>query len=157
MFIDALHARGGIEIDFGHFLTKTTQCRHCGACSEKREEKKTDANIAVHILDDAYDDRFDTAMVISGDSDLVPPVESVRKRFPEKRVVVATPPKRRSTQLAQATKLRLTTRHISTHKCQQTTRREKPEMPPIRDIDQGHLASAMVRKVIETRRWRLIL
>lgn len=59
-------------------------------------------NIAVRLLEDAYDDRFDTAMVISGDSDLVPPVKSVRSRFPRKRVVVAAPPKRWSAQLGQA-------------------------------------------------------
>lgn len=101
-FIDALLARGGVEIDFGHFLSKSTNCRRCGARNRKHEEKKTDVNIAVRLLEDAYDDRFDTAMVISGDSDLVPPVVSVRNRFPHKRVVVAAPPKRWSTQLKQA-------------------------------------------------------
>lgn len=101
-YIDALSARGGIEIDFGHFLRKSTKCPKCNAAFHKREEKKTDVNIAVRLLEDAYDDRFDTAMVISGDSDLVPPVESVRSRFPHKRVVVAAPPKRWSAQLKQA-------------------------------------------------------
>lgn len=101
-YIDALLARGGLEIDFGHFLSSNTQCRRCGAVTRKREEKKTDVNIAVRLLEDAYDDRFDVAMVISGDSDLVPPVESVRSRFPDKRVLVAAPPERWSTQLSQA-------------------------------------------------------
>lgn len=101
-YIDALSARGGVEIDFGHFLLKSATCRRCGAVDQKHEEKKTDVNIAVRLLEDAYDDRFDTAMVISGDSDLVPPVESVRNRFPHKRVVVAAPPKRWSAQLKQA-------------------------------------------------------
>ena len=59
-------------------------------------------NIAVRLLNDAYDDRFDMAMMVSGDSDLVPIVESVRKRFPRKRVIVASPPKRWSTDLAQS-------------------------------------------------------
>ena len=30
VYIDALRARGGIEIDFGHFLSKTAQCFRCG-------------------------------------------------------------------------------------------------------------------------------
>lgn len=102
VFIDALRARGGIEIDFGHFLSNTVQCFNCGNVWKKNEEKKTDVNVAVRLLEDASDDRFDTAMIVSGDSDLVPPIESLRRRFPHKRVVVAFPPRRRSSQLAQA-------------------------------------------------------
>lgn len=102
VYIDALHARGGIEIDYGHFLSKTTRCNKCGAVKNKHEEKRTDVNIAVRLLEDAYDDRYDTAMVISGDSDLVPPIRSVQSRFPGKRVIVASPPKRWSTQLGKA-------------------------------------------------------
>ena len=98
-FIEALRARGGVEIDFGHFLSKTMHCPNCGKEWAKHEEKKTDVNIAVRLLDDAYDDRFDVAMVVSGDSDLVPAIESIRTRFPEKRLIVAFPPKRHSAEL----------------------------------------------------------
>ena len=101
-FIDALRATGGIEIDFGVFLSKTMTCRSCNAQWTKNDEKRTDVNIAVRLLNDAYDDRFDMAMMVSGDSDLVPIVESVRERFPRKRVIVASPPKRWSTDLAQS-------------------------------------------------------
>ncbi len=102
IFIDALLARGGIEIDYGHFLSKRTKCHECGVVVRKHEEKKTDVNIAVRLIEDAYDDRFDTALLISGDSDLVPLVESLRTRFSSKQIVVAAPPNRWSTQLAQA-------------------------------------------------------
>ena len=102
IFIDALRARGGIEIDFGVFLSKTMTCRSCHVQWTKNDEKRTDVNIAVRLLNDAHDDRFDMAMVISGDSDLVPIVESVRQRYPRKRVIVAAPPKRWSTDLAQS-------------------------------------------------------
>ena len=102
VYIDALRARGGIEIDFGHFVSNTVQCFNCGNAWKKHEEKKTDVNVAVRLLADASDDRFDKAVVVSGDSDLVPPIEFVQRRFPRKRVVVAFPPRRRSTQLAQA-------------------------------------------------------
>ena len=102
VYVDALRARGRIEIDFGHFLSTTAQCFRCGNVWKKNEEKKTDVNVAVRLLEDVYDDRFDTAIVVSGDSDLVPPIVSVRRRFPHKRVIVAFPPRRRSSQLAQA-------------------------------------------------------
>ena len=101
-FIDALRARGGIEIDFGHFLSKNRECYKCGHKWQQSEEKKTDVNIAVRLLTDVYDDRFDTAIVISGDSDLVPPIKSVRGRFRGKHVIVAFPPKRASNELKAA-------------------------------------------------------
>jgi uncharacterized LabA/DUF88 family protein len=63
------------------------------------EEKMTDVQIAVQLLGDAVDDRFDTALVISADSDLAPPISAVRSRFPRKTVVVACPPERKSQRL----------------------------------------------------------
>lgn len=99
VFIDAIQARGGVEIDYGHFLTKSRRCHLCGHSWQQSEEKKTDVNIAVRLLNDAYDGAFDVAIVISGDSDLVPPVQSVRSRFPEKGLVVAFPPQRSSSDL----------------------------------------------------------
>ena len=98
-YVDALRTRGGIKIDFGHFLSKRVTCRNCGHSWTKSEEKKTDVNIAVRMLEDVYDDRFDTAIVISGDSDLASPVETIRRRFSHKRVLVAFPPKRYSHEL----------------------------------------------------------
>ncbi|MBP6582540.1 MAG: NYN domain-containing protein, partial [Chromatiaceae bacterium] len=62
----------------------------------------TDVNIAVQLLADAFEDRFDTALLVSGDSDLTTPVSQVCARFPPKRIVIALPPKRRSHQLIQA-------------------------------------------------------
>ena len=59
----------------------------------------TDVNIAVSLLTDAQSGLFDTAMVVSGDSDLSGPIQEVRRRYPGKRVVVAFPPDRASKQL----------------------------------------------------------
>ena len=99
-YLDALTARGGVSIDYGHFLSRPARCRSCGAKWRSNEEKKTDVNIAVRLLEDAFDDLFDVAIIISGDSDLAPPIESVRRRFPGKKVVVAHPPSRPSAELA---------------------------------------------------------
>lgn len=43
------------------------------------------------MLDDAYNDKFDRALLISADSDLAPPIRMVLDRFPEKQVRVITP------------------------------------------------------------------
>lgn len=99
IYLDALEARGGIDIAYGHFLSKRVKCHNCQHSWPTHEEKKTDVNIAVRLLEDAYDDRYDLAIVISGDSDLAPPVAAVQRRFASKRVLVAFPPKRHSQEL----------------------------------------------------------
>ena len=60
----------------------------------------TDVNISVALLGDAQDDLFDTAMIVSADSDLVGPVQAVLRRYPEKRVLIAFPPRRVSVTFA---------------------------------------------------------
>ena len=101
-YLDALLAREGVEVEFGHFLATSVECRRCGFVKKKYEEKRTDVNMAVRLLEDAYDDRFDLAIVVSADSDLVAPIEAVRRRFGDKRVMVAFPPHRRSARLRRA-------------------------------------------------------
>ena len=66
------------------------------------DDAKRQTNIAAEMLADAYEDRFDTAFVISGDSDLTTPIQQVRKRFPNKRLIVVFPPNRQSAQLKKA-------------------------------------------------------
>ena len=55
------------------------------------EEKRTDVNIAVQMVDDAYQNACDQFVLISGDSDLVPAIHTVKRRFPEKQVHVYVP------------------------------------------------------------------
>src|SRR5258708_31862839 len=43
---------------------------------------------------DALADRYDTAILITGDSDIIPALDAVKKLKPEKRLVVAFPPNR---------------------------------------------------------------
>ena len=99
-YIDALEAIGGIEIEYGFFQPKSIECRQCSNSWPTYEEKKTDVNMSIKLLEDAYDDLYDVAIVISGDGDLAPPVAAVRHRFPAKRVIAAFPPKRKSRELA---------------------------------------------------------
>lgn len=97
-YLEAL-AQQGVRCQFGHYLEKTRHCRKCLATWPDYEEKMTDVNIAIQLLLDAVDDAFDVALVISGDSDLATPIQRVRQRFPAKRVVVAFPPRRVSSEL----------------------------------------------------------
>jgi uncharacterized LabA/DUF88 family protein len=101
-YLEAISTLPTVQTHFGHYLEKPKQCHQCGAQWMDYEEKMTDVNIAVQLLADAFDHRFDTALLISGDSDLTTPVKQVRQRFPEKRIVVALPPGKQSVELTRA-------------------------------------------------------
>ncbi len=99
LWLDALDTLAGQTSHFGHYLQKTQTCRNCGFQWATHEEKMTDVNMAVQLISDAYENHFDTALVISGDSDLAPPIGHVLNRFSNKRVIVAFPPSRHSKEL----------------------------------------------------------
>ena len=55
------------------------------------EEKRTDVNIAVQMIDDAYQENAcDLFVVVSGDSDIVPPRHKSGS-FPDKQIAVYVP------------------------------------------------------------------
>ena len=99
IYLEALSTLPDLDIHYGYYLPKMQRCSDCGATWQTYEEKMTDVNIAVELLSDAYDDVFDTAIVISADSDLARPITIIHERFPGKRVVVAFPPNRASKHL----------------------------------------------------------
>ena len=98
-YLDALETLPDLHIHYGYFLPKRRSCAACGTQWTTYEEKMTDVNIAVELLGDAQDDAFDTAVVVSADSDLVGPVDALRRRFPDKRVIAMFPPRRASKHL----------------------------------------------------------
>ena len=98
-YLDALRTMPDCHIIYGHYLRSMQKCRSCGATWEVQNEKMTDVNIATELMVDAFQDSFDTALVISGDSDLSGPIEAVHRLFSGKRVVVVFPPGRSSKRL----------------------------------------------------------
>ena len=98
-FIEALETLNDLKIFFGHYQTNPQYCRKCGNREMIPSEKMTDVNIAVEMMSDAYQGHFDTALLVSADSDLTAPIVTIKNLFPEKRVVVAFPPMRHSVQL----------------------------------------------------------
>ena len=98
-YLDALSTLPLLTAHMGHFLVKMKRCSRCAARWVTYEEKMSDVNLAVQLILDAFDDAFDTAIVVSADSDLSTPIRQVKHRFPTKRVVVAFPPNRSSAEL----------------------------------------------------------
>jgi uncharacterized LabA/DUF88 family protein len=99
-YLDALQARSPlVTVKDGRFQEKDRRCRGCGSTWTVFEEKETDVNIAVALLSDAVRDKFDTALLISADSDLCPAVQETKSLFPAKRIIAAFPPRRHSAEL----------------------------------------------------------
>ena len=101
-YLEVLTARGSIEIFYGNYRHSHYKCTGCNRPNTIPNEKQTDVNIAVQMMIDAHQDNFDTAMLVGGDSDLVPPINAIRNLFPKKRVMAVFPPKRISKQIRNA-------------------------------------------------------
>jgi uncharacterized LabA/DUF88 family protein len=84
----------GVECHMARFSEQTAHCKSCGAKWKRHEEKETDVHFSLTLLEDAFDNIFDRAIIISADSDHVPAVRRVRVRYPGKQLFVATPPGR---------------------------------------------------------------
>lgn len=102
-YIEALETKN-IKVFYGHYQSDRVECKRCGNIWPKYNEKMTDVNIATQMIIDAYKDNYDMAMLISGDSDLVPPMKAIHENFNNKRVFVAFPPKRHNSSVSLAAK-----------------------------------------------------
>jgi uncharacterized LabA/DUF88 family protein len=98
-YIGALRAATTVSVELGRFQEKHRTCFQCASTWRTYEEKETDVNIAVAMIEDGVNERFDTAIVMSADSDLCPAVRALGRLRPQKRVVAVFPPKRRSDDL----------------------------------------------------------
>lgn len=111
VYLRALRTLPRVEIAMGKFSVKNTDARRraratctccqatlagCECCREdlvpiiKTEEKGTDVNLAVRLVQDAYEGLFDDAFVVSDDSDLQGAVDIVRNHL-GKDVFIASP------------------------------------------------------------------
>lgn len=87
-----------IEIFYGHYLTNKIQARLVEPKLNespfvkiyKTEEKGSDVNLAVHLLNDSWLNAYDCAVLVSNDSDLVEPLRLVKTQH-NKRIGLIFP------------------------------------------------------------------
>jgi uncharacterized LabA/DUF88 family protein len=92
LFLRALQTVPGVSIHLGHFLSHEVTMPLAGQVGRrqqyvrviKTEEKGSDVNLATHLLHDAHMGRFDIAVVVSNDSDLLEPIKIVRGQLGKK-------------------------------------------------------------------------
>ena len=95
-YLQALAEASNIEFFYGRYQEKTRTCHSCHNSWKDYEEKMSDVCIASELLRDCFQNKFDTALIVSADADLQPPIRIVKEEFPQKRVVIAFPPDRAS-------------------------------------------------------------
>ena len=87
------------EIVRGKYLEKHIICPYCKGDISRPEEKKTDVNISIRMIEDCLIGATDTIALVSADSDLVPPLELIQKRYPNIAIKVYFPPSNYSNDL----------------------------------------------------------
>jgi uncharacterized LabA/DUF88 family protein len=107
MYLRAIQTIPMVEIMYGHYLTQTVKMRletpindatgqiHKYVNVIKTEEKGSDVNLAVALMNDAHLNLFDVAVIISNDSDLLAPIKIIRASM-GKKVGVLNPQKNTS-------------------------------------------------------------
>ena len=106
----------GVAVVRGHYIHEDMDCRSCGHQWKKPTEKETDINVALHLLDDAHNNVFEHAYLVTNDSDQAATAKLFALRFPEKRLTVVCPPGRTHSKhllgITNGTPITLTTAHL---------------------------------------------
>jgi uncharacterized LabA/DUF88 family protein len=88
-FFKALEATG-LTTEIRDHKTNRSRCQKCQKQVKTYVENGNDVAFASRILELAFDDAFDKMLIFTADSDFVPAVQTVRRRFPEKEIIVVT-------------------------------------------------------------------
>jgi uncharacterized LabA/DUF88 family protein len=84
-YLRALATLPNVEIIYGHFQSNVVQMPLSDgsgyASVIKAEEKGSDVALATHLLHDAHKGEYEVAVIVSNDSDLVPPIRIVRQEL----------------------------------------------------------------------------
>ena len=91
-----------VEVIFGEFKNSMIQCKvpkpsGCQEFFQSHEEKQTDVNIAVSIIE--FAEEYDKLLLLTADSDQVPTIKLLRRLHPNKHTCVIHPIARRSKEL----------------------------------------------------------
>jgi len=108
VFCEALENAAGVHVIYGRYKAVSFPCPSCDQMIHRQSEKRSDVSIAVEMMADAYNQQFDVALLVSGDTDFCPLVQSILRRDQGKRIVVCFPPARHNKELADVASAYLT-------------------------------------------------
>ena len=90
-YLNALRTLPAVKIHYGHFaihqkLMPKAEPPHETVEVIKAEEKGTDVNLSVHLLNDAWLNKYDCAIFVTNNSDMTEALKLVKHHFPEKQI-----------------------------------------------------------------------
>ncbi len=91
----------GVIVQLGRFKPKEIKCHHCKKIFIKHEEKETDVAIGLKVFEIFHKDECDTAVLVTGDTDLATVISSGKRIFPPKKILFLFPAFRGNRELAQ--------------------------------------------------------
>ncbi len=97
-YLAALRATG-VTVELSHFKATQVRCPTCGVHFTSHEEKETDVALGVCVVELALSGDYETIVIVSADSDLLPAVRTARRLRPEVDVWIAFPYRRGSKDL----------------------------------------------------------
>lgn len=109
LYLRALRTLPQVRVHLGHYLSHRVRMPLAEPPAKgdrfawviKTEEKGSDVNLASHLVRDAFEDRFDVAVLITNDSDLLEPLRIVTTEL-GKQVGILNPQRHPAFVLAKA-------------------------------------------------------
>lgn len=97
LFFSANKLNPKFKLVFGKYITKKMKL---GDVRYKTyEEKQTDVNIAIEMIRNVIQNKNDISILVSADSDLLPPINLIRELEPNHKIFTYFPPNRYSVDL----------------------------------------------------------
>lgn len=100
------------------FRKKEVLCKKCNQVFCAYEEKESDVALGVKLYELCHKDEFDTAFLVTGDTDFLPAVRTCMDVFPTKTILFLFPYKRMNRELESVAPLSITLKpkqYISHH------------------------------------------
>jgi hypothetical protein len=127
IYIRALETIPILHVHYGNFLANPKLLPRADKLPKLKlvevmvtEEKGSDVNLATYLLLDAFRNDFDSALVVSNDSDLQEPIRVVREELGKKVGVVITDPAARRSALQADFYRRIRTGNLKTSQFPET-------------------------------------
>jgi uncharacterized LabA/DUF88 family protein len=129
-YIEALQTTH-VRIVLGKFINNERICLNCKSAAYSPIEKRTDVNISVRMIRHAFQDKYDKAVLISGDSDQIPTISCIKELYPKKIIYSVIPFNRKANEIKRIAHLH---GHVDERKLKTSLFPDKIVLPNGREI-----------------------
>ncbi|MGZ9676152.1 NYN domain-containing protein [Flavobacterium sp. GNP001] len=92
-----------LKLHYGKYQDKTMKCRADDGCAKEFmhwEEKQTDVSLAIKMVEDSHNSDCNKIILVSGDSDFLPPLKLIKNFYKEIELMVLFPPAKYTNSIA---------------------------------------------------------